>query len=185
MNDELSLDVALQAAKVAVDAIWDKKGFEVVLLRVKEVVQYTDYIVIASASSDRHAMAIADNIEFFLHKELKQKPIGSEGRQTGRWVLLDYSDFVVHVFHRPVRDYYEIERLYADATRVELNEPAWVQETSPDALQENAIDYREMLWNAPADPNDADADDGDVIATWDDEDEEAAAKSAVTPLTES
>ncbi len=130
----------------AAEAIWDKKGFDVVALRVREIAQYTDYLVIASATSDRHAMAIADHVEAVLHKECGSKSIGSEGRQQGRWVLIDFGDIVVHVFHRPVRDYYELERLYADAPRVELTEPAWLAEISPDTLIEQSVQYGDELW---------------------------------------
>lgn len=152
-------------------AIWDKKGFEVVALRVREVVQYTDYMVICSATSDRHAVAIADSIEEVVRRELGQKTIGVEGRGQGRWVLLDFSDVVVHVFHRPVRDYYEIERLFADAPRVPLIEPEWVKEISPDQLIEQADDYGEALWSsAEADP------DAEWTEEWDDDGEPLAAK---------
>jgi ribosome-associated protein len=148
-------DPILDSAKAAVAAIWDKKGFEVVMLRVKEVVQYTDYVIIASATSDRHAIAVADNVEETLIRDFKDKPIGSEGRNQGRWVLLDYADFIVHVFHRPVRDYYEIERLFADAPRVPLDEPAWVQEISPEALVEQVMDYGDVVWqDLPVDDED-------------------------------
>ncbi len=136
----------LPLVEAAAAAIWDKKGFEVVALRVREIVQYTDYLVIASATSDRHAMAIADGVEDRIFKEFGQKPIGSEGRRQGRWVLVDFGDIVVHIFHRPVRDYYEIERLYADAPRVELVEPQWLKDTSPDMLIEQAVDYGDELW---------------------------------------
>jgi ribosome-associated protein len=151
----------LPLVEAAAAAIWDKKGFEVVALRVREIVQYTDYMVIASATSDRHAMAIADEVEDRIFKLYKQKPIGSEGRRQGRWVLVDFGDIVVHVFHRPVRDYYEIERLYADAPQVELNEPAWVKETSPESMIEQAGDYGDELWRT----TDGNTEGGD----WDDE----------------
>lgn len=155
--------------EAAAAAIWDKKGFEVVALRVREIVQYTDYIVIASATSDRHAMAIADEVEERIFKQFKQKPIGSEGRRQGRWVLVDFGDIVVHVFHRPVRDYYEIERLYADAPQVELNEPAWVKETSPDSMIEQAGDYGDELWrttDGDTEGEDWDDPDTDGDETW-------------------
>lgn len=131
----------------AAEAIWDKKGFEVVALRIKEVAQYTDYLVVASATSDRHAVAIADSVEEAM-RLAGHKAIGVEGRQQGRWILLDFGDLVVHVFHRPVRDYYEIERLYVDAPRIQLDEPAWLKETSPDQLVEQAGDVGELLWQS-------------------------------------
>lgn len=152
----MDLEHVLEQVKVAAQAIWDKKGFEVVALRVREIVQYTDFLIVASATSDRHAAAIADHVEASLLEKLGQKPIGVEGRTQGRWVLIDYSDFVVHIFHRPVRDYYEIERLYGDAPRVDLDEPAWVKEISPDSMVEQAFDYGDELWQ---DTDDASLDD--------------------------
>ncbi len=165
----MELEHVLEQVKVAALAIWDKKGFEVVALRVREIVQYTDFLIIASATSDRHAAAIADHVEAMLHEKLGQKPIGTEGRTQGRWVLLDYSDFVVHVFHRPVRDYYDIERLYGDAPHVDLEEPAWVKEISPDAMVEQGFDYGDQLWmDAPDESLDDELDDDDDMD--DDED---------------
>ena len=165
----------LAEAKAAVDAIWDKKGFEVEMLQVGAIVQYTDYLIIASATSDRHAMAIADNVEAHLLKEHASKPIGTEGRQTGRWIIIDYSDFVVHVFHRPVREYYQLGRLYGDAPRVPLEEPAWVRETTPDAILDQAMDYGDLLWeDAAVDPS-LDDDDSEQAADYDDQEDEVNA----------
>ena len=104
--------------ELAAQAIWDKKGFEVVALRVKELAQYTDHLMVASATSDRHAQAIADSVEEAL-RLAGHKAVGVEGRSQGRWVLLDFGELVVHVFHRPVREYYEIERLYRDVPKVD------------------------------------------------------------------
>lgn len=143
-------DPSAQLAQAAANAIWDRKGFDVVALRVKDIVGYTDYMVIASATSDRHAIALSDSVEEHLLKEFKDKPIGVEGRTWGRWVLLDYSDIVVHIFHRPVRDYYQLQRLFADAPRLELTEPKWVSEVSPDQLIEQSFDYGDELWASAA-----------------------------------
>lgn len=133
-----------QLALVAIHAIWEKKGFDVVAIRVKEIVQYTDYMVIASARSERQAIAAADAVEDEVRKQLGQKVIGEEGRRTGRWVLLDYGDIVVHVFHKPVRAYYELERLFADAPRLALQEPAWVHDL--DDADDESGEYDELVW---------------------------------------
>jgi ribosome-associated protein len=146
------LDPAVLAAvHAAAAAIWDKKGFDVTALRVREIVQYTDCLVIASATSDRHAVAIAQHVEDQLLKSRGQRPIGQEGMQHGRWIVVDYSDFVVHVFQRAVRSYYELDRLYADAPKLDLPEPAWVAETSPDSLEAQAMDVGELLWTDDSD----------------------------------
>lgn len=140
------LELARQLAMAAVEAIWDKKGFDVVAMQVREIVQYTDFIVVASARNERQATAIADNVETALRENLQQKPIGEEGRRGGRWVLLDYGDIVVHVFHRPVRDYYELERLYADAPHLKLEEPKWVHEIGGEEGAEEAGEYNDLVW---------------------------------------
>jgi hypothetical protein len=130
-------------------------------------------MVICSATSDRHAVAIADSIEEVVRRELGQKTIGVEGRGQGRWVLLDFSDVVVHVFHRPVRDYYEIERLFADAPRVPLIEPEWVKDISPDQMVEQGDDYGEALWSsAEASPDD------EWTEEWDEDGEPLAEKAS-------
>lgn len=150
-----TLDRSAEMARAAAAAIWDRKGFNVVAMRVLELAQYTDYLVVASATSDRHAIAIADNVEEHLQKTLGEKPISVEGRTWGRWVLLDYGNLVVHVFQRPVREYYQLERLYADAPRLHLEEPKWVAEVSPDQLIEESFDYAGELWSTAALPEGA------------------------------
>jgi ribosome-associated protein len=142
-------------ARAAAEAIWDLKGFNVVAMRVLEIAQYTDYMVVASGTSDRHATAIADNVEEHLQKTMGEKPISVEGRTWGRWVLLDYGNLVVHIFQRPVREYYQLERLYADAPRLHLDEPKWIAEVSPDQLIEESFDYAGELWSTAALPEGA------------------------------
>jgi ribosome-associated protein len=80
-----------------------------------------DYIVICGASSERQVRAIAEHVEKGL-KDRGVRPIGTEGMDRGRWALLDYFDVVVHVFHAPVRDFYDIEGLWADAPRLNAGE---------------------------------------------------------------
>ncbi len=147
MTDSVMVDSSVYSKKLSlavVEAIWEKKGFDVVALRVKEIVQYTDYMVIASARNERQAMAIADNVEDEVRKKLGQKAIGEEGRRTGRWVLIDFGDIVVHIFHKPVRAYYELERLFADAPRLELVEPQWVHEIGGD--EDDEATYNDLVW---------------------------------------
>ena len=89
MTDSVMVDSTEYSKKLTlavIDAIWEKKGFDVVAMRVKEIVQYTDYMVIASARNERQAVAIADAVEDAVRQQLGQKTIGEEGRRTGRWV---------------------------------------------------------------------------------------------------
>jgi ribosome-associated protein len=108
-------------------AAWEKKAIHLVAMDVGELVGYTDYVVICSGNSDRQVNAIAEHIEATLKANHKIRPNGIEGRSSGRWILLDYVDVVIHILYQPVRDYYELEKLWSDAKQIELEEPEWLQ----------------------------------------------------------
>ncbi|HZX95319.1 MAG TPA: ribosome silencing factor [Myxococcales bacterium] len=113
--DEDSRRTAVAAARAALE----KKAEGLVVLDLRGVSGYTDFLVIGSGTSDRQLEAIADSVE----KELVaqgHRLIGSEGQRGGRWVLLDFGDVVVHVFHLDEREHYDLEGLWADAPRVEV-----------------------------------------------------------------
>lgn len=166
------------------NAIWDRKGFEVVAYDVSGVLDYTDAMVICSAGSDRHAAAVAENVIDELRTKQGLKPAGEEGVRSGRWALLDFTDVVVHVFHRPVRDYYELDRLYADCPRVEIDEPEWVHDFEPsDFASADDYEFDDASWNEDDEDEsdeideDDDSDDGDDSDEWasaDDWDDEAS-----------
>jgi ribosome-associated protein len=107
----------------AVAAALEKKALEPVLLDVHELASYTDFILIVSGRSDRQVAAISDAVAEALGRE-KAKPIGTEGSKGGQWTLLDFGDVIVHVFHHPVRDFYDLESFWVDAPRVPLDVPA-------------------------------------------------------------
>ncbi len=90
------------------------------LLDVSELLVVTDVFVIASGTSNRHVRSLADDAEARLKADLERQPLRREGREYSRWVLLDYGDMVVHVFDQETRDYYELERLWADAPVIEF-----------------------------------------------------------------
>ena len=104
-------DLAQRAAAI----LLDRKAHDVVLLSLKGVSDMTDYFLIASGTSDTHVRALGNAVLEDLKKETGQMANHSEGLAQGRWVLLDYVDFVVHVFHPTLRNFYQIERLWADA----------------------------------------------------------------------
>ena len=106
-----SLELAQRAAAI----LLDRKANDVVLLSLKGVSDMTDYFLIASGTSDTHVRALGSSVLEDLKKETGQMAHHVEGLQQGRWVLLDYVDFVVHVFHPTLRSFYQIERLWADA----------------------------------------------------------------------
>jgi ribosome-associated protein len=100
-------------------AALDHKANDLVILEVKNLSSFTDYFIVCSGNSDRQVQAISAHIEEKLGKE-EIHPLSVEGKREGRWVLLDYGDVVVHVFYQPVRDFYDLERLWSDAPRIEL-----------------------------------------------------------------
>ncbi|NVJ23587.1 MULTISPECIES: ribosome silencing factor [Myxococcus] len=100
----------------------DKKALDVVILDVRGMTSYADYIVIASGESDRQVSAMAENV----HVQLKQgeqpvRALGTEGVETGQWVLLDYGEVVAHLFLADLRSHYDLEGLWADANREKVS----------------------------------------------------------------
>jgi ribosome-associated protein len=112
----------------AVRAAADKKARDLVVLDVGALLSITDYFVICSANSDRQVGTVVDEIERKL-KDAGIKPLRSEGDPAGGWVLVDYGDFVVHVFTEEARAFYDLERLWKDAPRPELPELAEARRT--------------------------------------------------------
>jgi ribosome-associated protein len=99
----------------------DRKGVDLLVMDLRGISNATDYFVIVSGTSDMHVRAIAEHII----EELKQegeRPSHVEGLRGGRWVLIDFIDFVVHVFHPAARDFYQLERLWGDAPTMTLDE---------------------------------------------------------------
>ncbi|HEY4239566.1 MAG TPA: ribosome silencing factor [Kofleriaceae bacterium] len=116
---EEGLEGALQALTLALD----KKALEPVLLDVRTLCSFCSYQLVLSGRSDRQVDAIADAISAGL-KQDGLRPIGSEGARTGQWALLDYGDFIVHVFLHSAREHYDLEGLWNDAPRVPIEVPA-------------------------------------------------------------
>ena len=104
---------------VAAAAASAKKGEDIVALDVGDILSITDAFVITSASNSRHVRTIVDEIERAMKEHASVPPTSVEGLDDATWVLLDYGDIVVHVFLDETRAYYELERLWADAPRVE------------------------------------------------------------------
>ena len=100
------------------------KASDVVVLDVGAVLSIAGYFVIAGASNPRLVRAVVDDIEAKVKAELGRAPVRTEGIREQQWSLIDYGDVVVHVFLESVREFYEIERLYMDAPRIEWEPPA-------------------------------------------------------------
>jgi len=106
---------------LCLEAAVEKKAQDPVLLELKGISSITDYFLLCSGRSDRQVQAIAQGIEEALKKK-GIRPLGQEGVVGGRWILLDYADVVVHIFLDPVRKFYDLEGLWMDAPRIEVQE---------------------------------------------------------------
>lgn len=107
----------IQCARLAEE----KKAAGIRALDVRESATFTDYFLLCSGTSDRQVSAVAGHIEESLRKD-GVRPLGTEGMREGRWVLLDYDDFVVHVFLDSVRDFYQFDRLWGSAQEIPIPE---------------------------------------------------------------
>ena len=103
---------------LALHAAAEKKAHDLVVLDLREVASFTDYFVIASGTNVRQVQAVADEVQEQLRRQLGVKPARVEGYNTAEWVLLDYGDFILHVFEEKSRRFYDLERLWRDAARV-------------------------------------------------------------------
>jgi ribosome-associated protein len=100
----------------------EKKAYDLVLMEVRDVTSIADYFLICSGRSDRQVQSIAQGIEENLrHRGVP--PLSIEGLSRGQWILMDFADVIVHIFYQPVREFYDLEGLWANAPRVELPEP--------------------------------------------------------------
>jgi ribosome-associated protein len=110
-----------QKFNLCVKAALKKKAFDLIILDINEISSFGDYFIMCSGNSNRQVKAIASSIEH----DLKKKgiyPLGIEGFNEGNWILLDYDDIIIHIFYHQIREFYELERLWADAPRVELKD---------------------------------------------------------------
>jgi ribosome-associated protein len=110
---------ALRRAGIAAHAAAEKKGEEIVVLDVGDIISITDAFVVVSASNTRLVRTIVEEVELALKLSDGESPRSTEGLDDASWVLMDYGDMVVHVFLDETRDYYDLDRLWADAPPVE------------------------------------------------------------------
>ena len=111
-------------AIIAAQAADEKKASDIMVQEVKDLISVTDYFVIVTAANNRQVQSIIDEIEERVRVEAGAKPLHSEGTTDGAWALLDYGDFVVHVFQPEARDYYRLEALWNDAPVIDLAKEA-------------------------------------------------------------
>ena len=105
--------------QAVIDAVRDKKATGLIVLDLRKAGAFTDFFVICTGANPRQVQAIADSVEEAL-KAQQQRPSLVEGYARAEWVLVDYFDFVVHVFSKHARDFYGLDRLWGNATRIEL-----------------------------------------------------------------
>lgn len=110
---------SIKIAKTAAEILDSKKGIDVKIICIRDVSVIADYFVIATGTSSTHVKALADELEFQL-KKLDLAPNHIEGHRSNSWILLDYSDVVVHVFSEEARDFYDLERLWKDGTEIDF-----------------------------------------------------------------
>lgn len=108
--------------QLALRSAAEKKAERIVALDLRNIVSFTDYFAIVSGANPRQVQAIADEISEQLKKQLGRSPIRIEGYAAAEWILLDFGDFIFHIFDRQARDFFDLERLWRDAARVELPE---------------------------------------------------------------
>ena len=108
------IELTHRAARIA----QEKKADDLVILELEKKVSYCDYFLICSGRNRRQVRAIAESISVAFKQELGRGPRAVEGMESGRWVLLDFGDLVVHVFDEPLRGFYDLEGLWKDAPRM-------------------------------------------------------------------
>jgi ribosome-associated protein len=111
-----------KAVTTAVRAALDKKASDVVVLDLRKASGFTDYFVLCTGTNPRQIQAISDSIDETLRRDLGERPAVVEGIEKSEWILLDYFNFVVHVFSRDMRSFYGLERLWGSAERYDFSD---------------------------------------------------------------
>lgn len=111
-----------EEVKLALTCASEKKAFDLRALDLREIASFTEFFIIASGANQRQVQAICDEIQEQLKTQLNSKAVHIEGYASAEWVLLDYGDFIVHVFEQKAREFYDLERLWRDAKKVEIPE---------------------------------------------------------------
>jgi ribosome-associated protein len=118
------------ALKIAVHAADDKKAHDLVALDISEIASFASYFLLCTADSSRQMQAIADEVEKRL-KAIGIRPSHVEGYRNSEWILMDYLDLVVHIFSKTARAYYDLERLWRDGKRMDVDTLLQAKERKP------------------------------------------------------
>ncbi|MEG0570655.1 MAG: ribosome silencing factor [Oscillospiraceae bacterium] len=112
---------SLELTKAAVKILDEKKAENIEVLKVDNLTILADYFIIASTTNSTHVKSLADELEFLL-KQQGRTPKKVEGYQNTNWIIVDYQDVIVHIFHQEMREYYNLERLWADGEKIDISE---------------------------------------------------------------
>jgi len=107
--------------KKIVEVLDTKKAENIEVLGIRDLTVLTDYFVIANGTSTTHTKTLADEVEFQL-SQAGVKPARTEGHNGSNWIIIDYSDIIVHIFYKETREFYQLERLWADGEHVDISE---------------------------------------------------------------
>lgn len=110
----------LELSKKIAGYLDNKKAQDIKIIKIDDLTVVTDYIVIATGTSTTQVKSLADEVDFMVNKELGIAPARVEGYESKNWILLDYETVIVHVFHPQAREYYNLDKLWADGTPVEM-----------------------------------------------------------------
>lgn len=136
------IDAEAFARKIA-ESIDEKKADEINAYHVSEHCSYADYAIFCSGSSERHAQAIADSVRTSSKKN-GVVPLGMEGYQQAQWILIDLGFVIVHIFYAPVREYYELERIWVNAPKMKfvasVRSAAWMLDDEEDDYDDDDDD---------------------------------------------
>ena len=103
-----------------VNGLLEKKAVNPVILDLKKFQTFTDYFIIVSGTSNKHAQALADSVKEF-NKKSKFPLLGEEGYRDGKWILLDYGEVIIHIFDEELREFYDIEGLWLEAEKIDVD----------------------------------------------------------------
>ncbi len=125
----------IEKAQLIVEAALERNASDPLALDMRELTSYADTFILLTGNSDRQVRAIADNVSQKL-KQAGEQPLGVEGMDDGRWVLIDANDVIVHVFVPEMRTHFSLERLWSDAPEVELDLPELGEATGAEGIKE-------------------------------------------------
>lgn len=112
----------MEQIKKAVSFLDEKKADNIKIIDVKGISPITDYMIIASAETQKHSRTLAENVKVKMKKELGINCDHMDGYENGEWIIMDYFDFLVHIFLKSSREFYDIENLYRDSKEVAIND---------------------------------------------------------------